>query len=356
MAPASKPIRRRPLSRAFAALGDTTLQLLLAAIITAGAGFWAWTLAATAFAAPPQSASPGIIGVATESHGPRLSAPIDVQATYSPSLDSAATYLELTFTQIVTGVDTRRPSPAVVVFLCGSIALHPDFLNTYLRPVRWQVPLSSGNQFITSVFGSLSQCVYTTLSMNFSESQSSFRQAVIAGSSGLPPSHVSGTRVLYALPGIADWFVPVPIDGLALSTPPVGSTLTVNLDEDPGNFTNMFVSPQLPDAGTLTWTSTMGITVPSEYRLEADSLTAVSQLQLHLFLAGAMVGVAGGAFVWFVQVCGQGGYKAAAERVKRAKSATPREQTGTTADSETAPLAIGSPTAEAHSTGLGWPG
>lgn len=78
---------------------------------------------------------------------------------------------------------------------------------------------------------------------------------------------------------------------------PRGSTLTVNLNQDPTDFENMFCQPQLPDAGSLTWTSNVDAYAQPvvEYRLEADSLTAISRPQLHLLIAGVFVGVAGGA-------------------------------------------------------------
>jgi hypothetical protein len=119
---------------------------------------------------------------------------------------------------------------------------------------------------------------------------------------------------------------------------PSGSTLTVNLNQDPTEFENTFTDPQLPDAGTLTWTSTIDTTATPipEYRLEADSLTAVSRQQLHLFIAGALVGVAGGAFMWLVQLIGQAGYGAAASRAKRMKAAVDQGSNGSTAEHEVA--------------------
>ena len=86
--------------------------------------------------------------------------------------------------------------------------------------------------------------------------------------------HLLGTKVLYALPGIANWSFPVPIDGLTPTAMPRDSTLTVNLSQDPTDFENTFASPQLPDAGSLTWKSKIDVYAPPvvEYRLKADSL------------------------------------------------------------------------------------
>jgi hypothetical protein len=163
-----------------------------------------------------------------------------------------------------------------------------------------------------------------------------YRQALIMKSSGPAISDTSGTKVLYTLPGIANWSFPVPIDGLTPAAMPSGSTLTVYLNQDPTDFENIFASPQLPDAGSLTWRSKIDVYASpvAEYRLEADSLTAVSRLQQHLFIAGALVGVAGGAFMWFVQLVGQAGYGAAASRAKLTKSADHRGSNGSTTEHE----------------------
>ena len=280
---------------------------------------------------------PGIIGAAIESSGRSVLTPIDVQAIYNPATDQAGTNLELVFTQIVAASASKRPSPTVIVFLCGSIAQHPDLLNYRLQPVRWKSPTSPDGVVQSSTFGFLSQCVYTTLPMRIVGPPGEYRQALLTGSSGTAPTDTSsGTKVLYALPGIANWSFPVPIDGLTPTAMPRDSTLTVNLSQDPTDFENTFASPQLPDAGSLTWKSKIDVYAPPvvEYRLKADSLTAVSRLQLHLFIAGALVGVAGGAFMWFVQLVGQAGYGAAALRAKRTKAAVDQGSNSATAEYE----------------------
>ncbi len=162
--------------------------------------------------------------------------------------------------------------------------------------------------------------------------------------------------MLYALPGIANWFLPVPLDGLKPTSMPPGSNMTIHLNKDPGDLTNIFASPQLPDAGELTWKNQFdGTTSPNEeYRLEADSLTALSHLQTHLFIAGALVGVSGGAFVWFVQLLGQTGYKTIAERANRKKRHTEEEKPGSPAD-HVASKVVTRQITQPESEGLGWP-
>lgn len=354
----SKLIRSRVISRAITAFGETRLLLILAALITAGSGLWAWSLATIDFAAPPKLVvPPGIIGAAIESSSESVLTPIDVQVIYNPATDHAGTKLELVFTQIVAASASKRPSPTAIVFLCGSIAQHPDLLNYRMQAVRWKSPTSPDGVVESSTFGFLSQCVYTTLPMRIAGPPGKYRQALLMGSSGTAPTDTSsGTKVLYALPGIANWSFPVPIDGLKPTAMPRGSTLTVNLSQDPTDFENMFASPQLPDAGSLMWKSKIDVYAPPviEYRLEADSLTAVSRLQLHLFIAGALVGVAGGAFMWFVQLVGQAGYGAAASRAKRTKAAVDQGSNSAAAEQEV-PGPAARTSSEPEGAGLGRP-
>jgi hypothetical protein len=333
-------------------------QLVLAAMITVGAGLWAWSLAASAFARPPILAPPGIIGVAVETSPGTENEPIDVMADYYPETDRTASSVYLSFTQTLSATDSERPSPTVIVFLCGPIAQHPDFHNGHSLPVRWQVPSAPDHVKVwSSTFGYLDQCVDTTLAMNDLGSTGELRQALIGGSFDVAASRSSGTKMLYNMPGIAKWVTAIPLVGSQPVPVPTGSTATVRLHKDAGGLTNVFASPQLPDGGTLTWTSKLDGSTPPirEYRLEADSQTAISQLQAHLFLAGALVGVSGGAFVWLVQLCGQTVHGAVAERAKQTKPKAPEEKPSQPADNEVSepatPWSI-----QREGTGLGWPG
>jgi hypothetical protein len=72
----SKLIRNGVFFRAITAFGETRLMLILAVLITAGSGLWAWSLATTDFAVPPKLVvPPGIIGAAIESSDPNKCSP-----------------------------------------------------------------------------------------------------------------------------------------------------------------------------------------------------------------------------------------------------------------------------------------
>jgi hypothetical protein len=347
-----------PAVRRETAPGETILQLILAAIITVGAGIAAWALAAAAFAGPPEQLAPGIIGVAVETTADTADEPIAVDAESNPDTKEAGSGFGLVFTQIVSKNDVNHPSPTVIVFLCGPIAEHPEFRDAGFRSVTWTIPVSPDPEPYSSVFGYLAECVDTKLALPTSDSLGEFRQALIQGSFSTPTSDVSGTKALYTMPGIANWFMPVPIDGLTPSTLPRGSTVQVHMTKDLSDFTNVFASPQLPDAGSLTWKSTLdGTSADSpaeEYRLEADSQTALSQLQFHLFLAGALVGIAGGAFVWLVQLGAQAGYGSITQHFKRKKPKVPKEKRSELAGHGTPEPGTPQPS-QSVVAGLGWP-
>jgi hypothetical protein len=209
------------------ALGETMAQLVLAAMITVGAGLWAWSLAAGAFTGPPALAPPGIIGVAVEASPGTGNEPIDVTADYYPATDGTAASVDLSFTQSLSVTDSELPSPTVIVFLCGPLARHPGFLKEHSVPVRWRVPSAPEHEKVwSSLFGSLDQCVDTTLSMNDLGSTGELRQALIGGSFDVAASRFSGTKMLYAMPGIAKWVTAVPLAGLQPVPVPAGSTST----------------------------------------------------------------------------------------------------------------------------------
>lgn len=337
--------------------GETVLQIVLAAAIAVIAGLWAWNLAAAAFAGPPRLAAPGIIGVAVEASAVTEGSPIDVTAEYNPAAGHADESTDLIFTQTLSGTARKRPSPVVIVFLCGPIAQHPSFRTAEFKPVTWQTPSSPVQGVFSSVFGNLGECVDTKLAMGALDSGEEFRQALIVGSFGIATSDFSGTRILYAFPGIASWFMPVPLAGLKPSPMPPGSSMSIRLNRDPGDLTNMFASPQLPDAGKLAWTGRLDEkAVPNdEYRLEADSLAAMSQLQSHSFIAGALVGVSGGAFVWLVQLLGHAWYSAASVRARRESPRAKGEGADAPADQVASLGYIRNERAQIRSEGLGWP-
>jgi hypothetical protein len=226
---------------------------------------------------------PGIIGVAVEAYAHTADEPIAIDAESNPGAKDSGSGFGLIFTKIVSKNDVRRPSPTVIVFLCGPIEDHPEFRDADFRSVTWRASVSPHSESYSDIFGYLNECVDTKLALSANDSLGEFRQDLVEGSFSTPTSEVSGTKSLYTMPGIANWSVPVPIEGLKPSKLPRGSTVRVHMTKDLGDFSNVFASPQLPDTGSLTWKSTLDGTSAAppaeEYRLEADSQTALSQLQ-----------------------------------------------------------------------------
>jgi hypothetical protein len=273
--------------------------MLVALLLAVGAGLWGWQLATESFAASPRLAAPGTIAIATSTSSPVASGPIDVVVSYDAAPGQATTGLVMSLTHSVAEVATKPP-PTVLVLLCGPIADDPHFTDNRGRRLAWARPILDHGDIQSSLFGRASDCVYTTLTL----SASGFSQALLIGSSGGSISAVSGGRILYALPGVVALRSRFPIGNLNPEPLPAGSTLDVNLEDVPGDLADVVASPQLPDAGRLRWTATFGTTdyTPTQYRLGGDLGDRQTAEQRQLFIAGALVGIAGGGLVWFLEL------------------------------------------------------
>jgi hypothetical protein len=298
-----------------AAPSEYAVLAALAAVVVLGAGLGAWQLASGELktSALPPVLGGGVIGVAIEAPAGSPELPIEVEADYSSAPGDPETDLFLTFTQTGTAGVAESAPPEILVLLCGAIARHPSFTSGALRPVRWHVPVSPDGNPYSAVFGFLDQCVYTVLTMQAETAPalSGTRGALISGSSGFVSSEISGTQAVYALPGVVDGLFPVPIDGLKPTAMPSGSTLTVG-GGAPDDLENVLSTPQLANAGDMTWTSAMSTAAlpVSQYRIEGDVGSLEDEQELHLFVAGALVGVAGGALIWLLQLAGSRVYRA----------------------------------------------
>ena len=218
--------------------------------------------------------------------------------------DQPRTRLDIAVTLVPSAGGVKDTSGhAVLVFLCGRIARDPEFVDNQQHAVAWLHPDLHVGESVDSLIGDMSDCVYSRLVLRSPGSGNGFGQALLLGSSGPPPISVSGSQVLYGLPGV----VSLPA-GVFLGVPPVaplpsGSTASVPLSEVPGDFQVSVASPQLPDSGRLQWKVDFGsLSLPAtEYRLSGTFLDRESSAQHRLFLAGALIGVAGGAFVWLLE-------------------------------------------------------
>jgi hypothetical protein len=280
---------------------ESLVTLVLALVITVVCSVISWQLASGEFTSAPTLSNPGTIFVATlAGAGGESSAPINVEATYGGATGSDVTRLQISLTQVVPDRFVRESSPDVLVALCGPIAARPRFTDNHGRPVTWhQASLPQGE--FSSLVGTGSDCVYTITDLNITSPPQKFRQALLLGSSRMSASRLSGDQILYALPGVEPWPPYLPTTTFTPSVLPRGSSATVSITGARSDLENVTASPQLPDSGTLQWSQSLN-PVPtsqvSQYRLSGQFADIEATAQRNLFLAGALVGVAGAALIW----------------------------------------------------------
>jgi hypothetical protein len=277
------------------------IRVSVATALAIGPLIGAVSLASTPFAAFPRLGSPGMIVIAAEHVTRRSERPVDVSVNTSVAAADGHTRLDIAVTQNPgsgTGTDSEWP---LDVFLCGAIGQDPAYVDNQGQPVSWQEADPGHHVLSTSpIQAPLATCVQTRLVLPRGP-VTGMRQVLLSGASGRAPSSVSGSRVLYALPGIGT--LPM-LPDTQVDPLPAGSTARLSLAGFPGDLTEVVASPQLPDAGILNWTTDLsGPRIPArEYRLSGTLHDRDASGQRDLFLAGALVGVAGGAVVWLVEL------------------------------------------------------
>jgi hypothetical protein len=292
--------------------GHGSLVLVPVALVAVlVSGLWAWRLASSQFAPSPVIPSPGSIIVGTYGHATDHN-PIDAYLEYDASLDQHSTSYSLTLTQQDTSGASGSKSPGIVIFLCGAAAKNPSLTShaypDEVRPITWRAASQfDGYEFTGGVvsYAFPEQCIFTLLTLAFDPAAGS-STVFLSGHSGPPPSKVSGAGIIYAWPGIfslpqADYkgnFTVVPLIK--------GSTYTVAFPDLPNDISNIVTNPDLtpsPSGMQLTGSFNYGFTdFDPEFRLSGDLSNRQANGQRNLFIAGALVGVAGGAVIWLLEL------------------------------------------------------
>jgi hypothetical protein len=282
---------------------ESVVLILVAVLVTFGAGFWAWHLASAIFAPVPLISSPGTIVIATKGGVPGRN-DVDVYANYNASLNQQYTNFMLNFSQQVEGNAARTKAPVVIVFLCGAAAESPHLQDEQGKLITWQ-PAPFTGQSIPDI-GYPSQCSYASVTLT---EYGGIRSASLSGYLSPRPSQVSGAGVIYAWPGITILPLLARKTGQGTSViepaPPQGSSqLDVNVDDLPNDISNVVSDPQMqPGSGGLQWIGKFGrFGIPAtQYRLSGDLADLQAEEQRDLFIAGALVGVAGAGVILFLE-------------------------------------------------------
>jgi hypothetical protein len=280
-----------------------SLRLIPGALLIAlGAGIWAWMLASGQFAPAPVIPDPGTIAVALDTGSSAKEAGITVDVTYSASISQRVTTTTISFAQQGGSGNASNTPLTIIVLLCGAAAQNPHYTNDQLHIVSWhQAAFLDGTYF--SPIGFMGLCAYTTIPLTAHDVGGTYRTALLMGYSGTPPSVISGSGVIYAWPGVTT--IPsLIIGGFKIRTLPEGSTFSVNLTDPPADLSNVVASPQLSNSGILQWQGPFfGSTSPtSQYRISGSLMNRQATGQRSIFIAGALVGVAGGGVIWLLQL------------------------------------------------------
>lgn len=336
---------------------------LIAALLSS---FWAWKLASGQFAPVPLISNPGAIVVGTYGYSTDRN-PIDTSLTYdaAPNLQNGIHY-SLFFSQEGDAAAAGRgKSPEkIVVFLCGAAGLHPSFFvgsgDGQRRRTEWQSVSEFNGSFSAGggwVFPQ--QCTFTLIPLPFQPALESSNASLI-GYSGPSSNKTSGANIIYAWPGILSLPQPISVDNsIAISPFMKSSPYTVSFTNLPNDISNAVTDPNLtPAPNGLQMSGSLGpgfaeLEQPDEFRLSGDLSDTQANGQKDLFIAGALVGVAGGAAIWFLELAA----KLLPSRRKSAETETAEANTPAVAKVEGGHAEARWQNKDNGSdSGLGWPG
>jgi hypothetical protein len=275
------------------------VRIPVAALVTLIAGAWAWKLVSPQFTPVPLISSPGTIVVATDGINSLGQKTIMVNITYDASVDQRRTNTTISIHQLLKASQAKSKPPTIIVFLCGPVAEHPKFSNNRFQPITWHRTLPLSNAWASDI-GFLSRCIDTKVALTGAGTP--YRSNLLEGSSGPSPSRTSGDNVIFAFPGAAT--IPsFPIRNLKPALLLGDSAFTVALSDPPNDLSNVVASPQFPNSGILQWGGRFSNgPKESQYRLSGNLLNQQTSNQRNLFIAGALVGVAGGAAILFLDL------------------------------------------------------
>jgi hypothetical protein len=310
-----KPFKRSSEAR------EPSILIPLALIVTLISTFWAWKLAANQFVSPPVSAAPGAIYLATYGHSSNQN-PIIASVVYEMSYNKNKTqYLQLSVEQKDDTTAKGTSSFGIILFLCGEAAINPDFTSSTNpnpnffdlqgKKVIWR----NASTFYRNVnyFTLFSEfpttCIYSMMHFtsggdesNGDDPSTGYGDITMDGNSGLTPSKVSGAEVSYVWPGILN--VPNPVsNGKVEAVPlPSNSRYTADFFYPPGDISDVVTSPPLTQEPAGYTTEGSINDASPEFRLTGELADSQIHGQEDLFIAGALVGVAGAGAIWFLEM------------------------------------------------------
>jgi hypothetical protein len=229
-------------------------------------------------------------------------------------------YLELSIQQKEDLSTKSTASPSVILFLCGEAAVNPEFsasgdtnlYNWHGKKVIWKnasaFSQDKSNYYIyTTEFPAT--CIYSIFHLsngadvsNGDNPSTGYDEVVLEGTSGTAPNKVSGAEVSYVWPGILN--VPAPVSTGTIDAVPLPSNSLYGADffYPPGDISDVVTTPALTQgaAGYDTQGSINNGSI--EFRITGELADNLAHGQEDLFIAGALVGVAGAGTIWFLEM------------------------------------------------------
>jgi hypothetical protein len=323
----------------------------VALIVTLVSGLWAWKLASSQFAPEPLISNPGsVIVTAYGDEASRI--PLNINVIYNGSMGQRAIGYEMFFDQYGP-ISTGSKPYDIAVFLCGAAEKNAHFISDG-TPVTWQSGLTLANgQAVASYPGFMFpyQCIYTTVDLT-SNGLYGGREASLEGHSGPSPSRTSGPGVIYAWPGVQTFLAPFQHGGAKFFPLSSNSSFAVSFDNFPIDISNVVTDPELaPDSEGFHDSGSFSDSSVDQFRLSASLSASQVHSAKDLFIAGALVGVAGAGFIWLLELVTR--MAIALKDAQEMPEAKTNDDDGAKDDQEHAE-AIGS-SRDRLTSGLGWP-
>jgi len=276
----------------------------IALIVTMLAAFWAWTLASSQFAAAPAVRNPGVIFVATYNDSANRNKVYVFLKYQMTGNRRSTTYLELSAIQEKVPEASKTASAGVIFFLCGSADLHPQFTLWSEKKVTWHSAAAFGQGYgvLTDYYDFPKQCIYAAIPLDRS-SPTGYSGVVMSGSSGPAPNSISGAGITYEWPGIQN--LPGTVSNGSITASPLSSNSTYSVDfyYPPDDFSNVVSDPDV--TATTAGFAASGLINDSpdpQFRISGQLSDSQARIERDFFIAGALVGVAGGGAIWALEL------------------------------------------------------
>jgi hypothetical protein len=241
--------------------------------------------------ASPVAPDPGQIGVVMPQDPDGT---VQVYASFSGMVDSKAHFKLIV--SVFPSVEAETSQTSVGVFLCGAIREGLVLRQVNTSEIPTIVPVKPDVLEFDTRLGYRSECDFVSVS-------SDTWQVALYGISNLASATTAGEKVVYAFPGVTTSTLEENVNGELMRPVLHDTSLQVEMTEVPSDLTVTASAPQITASGVLAWSfaDIRGVNAPSEYRVSGILADRENSSQAFLFVAGALIGLAGAALLWAIE-------------------------------------------------------